>query len=101
MMRKHIKIEPKRWYYHCDTIEMLIWQDQPSGGAFPFKHFNHNQYIKDNEYKKFNRDNKKGRKNFVRDLERTIDQYIIFQVFQLGYHLMKDGVNLIQLKFQK
>ena len=74
MLRKHIKIEPKRWYYHCDTIGMLVWQDQPSGGTFPFKHFNHTQFIKDNEYKKFNIDNKKGRKNFVRDIERTIDQ---------------------------
>jgi hypothetical protein len=74
MLRKHIKIEPKRWYYHCDTIGMIVWQDQPSGGTFPFKHFNHTKFIKDNEYKKFSRENKKGRKNFVRDLERTIDQ---------------------------
>ena len=74
MLRKHIKIEPKRWYYHCDTIRMLTWQDQPSGGTFPFKHFNYSQYIKDNEYKKFNRDNKKGRKNFMRDIEITFDQ---------------------------
>ena len=73
MLRKHIKIEPKRWYYHCDIIGMLVWQDQPSGGTFPFKRVNKTQFIKDNNYKEFSRENKKGRKNFVRDLERTID----------------------------
>jgi len=74
MLRKHIKIEPKRWYYHCDTIGMLVWQDQPSGGTFPFKRINYTLFIKDNNYKKFSRENKKGRINYVRDLERTIDQ---------------------------
>ena len=27
MLRKHIKIEPMRWYYHCDRLGMLVWQD--------------------------------------------------------------------------
>ena len=31
MIRKHIKVEPSRWYYHCDRLGMLVWQDQPSG----------------------------------------------------------------------
>lgn len=31
MLRKHIKVEPARWYYHCDRIGMLVWQDMPSG----------------------------------------------------------------------
>jgi hypothetical protein len=74
MLRKHIKIEPKRWYYHCDKIGMLVWQDQPSGGNFPIKYFRSNLFIKDNNYQIFSRDNEKGRKNFMRDLERTIDQ---------------------------
>lgn len=30
MIRKHIKIEPARWYYHCDRLGMLVWQDMPS-----------------------------------------------------------------------
>ncbi|MEQ8880004.1 MAG: glycoside hydrolase family 2 TIM barrel-domain containing protein, partial [Cyclobacteriaceae bacterium] len=30
-IRKHIKIEPDRWYYHCDQLGMLVWQDMPSG----------------------------------------------------------------------
>ncbi len=33
MLRKHIKIEPLRWYYHCDRLGMCVWQDLPSGGG--------------------------------------------------------------------
>jgi len=33
MLRKHIKIEPLRWYYHCDRLGMLVWQDFVSGGG--------------------------------------------------------------------
>lgn len=31
MIRKHIKVEPARWYRYCDSIGMLVWQDMPSG----------------------------------------------------------------------
>jgi beta-galactosidase/beta-glucuronidase len=31
MLRKHIKVEPRRYYYHCDRIGLLVWQDMPSG----------------------------------------------------------------------
>ena len=33
MLRKHIKVEPLRWYYHCDRLGMLVWQDMPNGGG--------------------------------------------------------------------
>ena len=33
MIRKHIKIEASRWYYHCDRLGMLVWQDMVNGGA--------------------------------------------------------------------
>lgn len=36
MIRKHIKVEPARWYYHCDKLGMLVWQDMPSGDIYPF-----------------------------------------------------------------
>ncbi len=32
MIRKHVKIEPMRWYYHCDRMGMLVWQDMINGG---------------------------------------------------------------------
>ncbi len=31
MIRKHVKVEPDRWYFHCDKLGMLVWQDMPSG----------------------------------------------------------------------
>ena len=31
MIRKHVKVEPARWYYHCDRLGLLVWQDMPSG----------------------------------------------------------------------
>ena len=31
LIRKHVKVEPARWYYHCDRLGMLVWQDMPSG----------------------------------------------------------------------
>lgn len=35
MIRKHIKVEPRRYYYHCDRLGMALWQDQPSAGNGP------------------------------------------------------------------
>lgn len=33
MLRKHVKIEPLRWYHHCDRLGMLVWQDFVNGGG--------------------------------------------------------------------
>lgn len=35
MIRKHVKVEPARWYYHCDLEGILVWQDMPSGDDSP------------------------------------------------------------------
>ncbi|TWT72030.1 glycoside hydrolase family 2 protein [Crateriforma conspicua] len=35
MIRKHIKVEPRRFYSHCDKVGMLVWQDMPSTGGRP------------------------------------------------------------------
>ena len=35
MIRKHVKVEPARWYYHCDQLGIIVWQDMPSGGRGP------------------------------------------------------------------
>ena len=35
MIRKHVKVEPARWYYYCDRLGVIVWQDMPSGGRGP------------------------------------------------------------------
>ncbi|MFW6042758.1 MAG: glycoside hydrolase family 2 protein [Marinilabiliaceae bacterium] len=35
MIRKHVKVEPARWYAHCDRIGLLVWQDMPNGDDGP------------------------------------------------------------------
>lgn len=35
MIRKHVKVEPARWYTHCDKIGMIVWQDMPNGDREP------------------------------------------------------------------
>ncbi len=32
LIRKHVKVEPARWYYHCDRLGLIVWQDLPNGG---------------------------------------------------------------------
>ena len=33
LLRKHAKIEPQRWYYHCDKLGLIVWQDMVNGGG--------------------------------------------------------------------
>ena len=35
MVRKHVKVEPARWYTHCDQLGLIVWQDMPSGDKNP------------------------------------------------------------------
>lgn len=79
MLRKHIKIEPLRWYYHCDRLGMIVWQDMMSGGkyigtlyagALPNVGFLH---VKDNKYKTFSRGEKAWRDDYMRELSEMID----------------------------
>jgi len=81
MLRKHIKVEPARWYYHCDRIGMLVWQDMVCGGenynmkficTMPNMFMWTGRIIKDNKYKKFARENELGRKEYYRELKEMI-----------------------------
>ena len=35
IVRKHVKVEPARWYTHCDQLGLIVWQDMPNGGPSP------------------------------------------------------------------
>jgi len=43
MIRKHVKVEPARWYTYCDQLGILVWQDMPSGDRSP-QWQNHNYF---------------------------------------------------------
>ncbi len=78
-VRKHIKIEPMRWYYHCDRLGFVVWQDFVNGGgeykfthiaAFPFLGIKH----RDDDYKYFARENGAGRAEFAEAVDETLAQ---------------------------
>lgn len=79
MLRKHIKVEPARWYYHCDRLGMLVWQDMVSGGdyvstlivgALPNMNIKN---LKDDNYKMFKREDPDEREHFKTELFEMID----------------------------
>ncbi len=77
MLRKHIKIEPLRFYYHCDRIGMLVWQDMVNGGGEYRKLTITSPLVtgihwKDSRYKLFARESKEGRGQYHRELEETV-----------------------------
>lgn len=82
MIRKHCKIEPMRWYYHCDRLGMLVWQDMINGGTtynlvktcyiptvlFPLRR------KRDNDYGFTSRLDKNGREEWKKECVETIRQ---------------------------
>ena len=77
MLRKHIKIEPLRWYYHCDRLGMLVWQDMINGSErkdiiFHTILANLGIHLKDDRYKLFGRQNEVGRNQFLAELEEML-----------------------------
>lgn len=86
-LRKHIKIEPMRWYYHCDRLGMIVWQDMINGGrrynpfaigGFPlmgtFLRSKHIGMIKDDESHRsfYGRQDEEGIKEYYEDAEGMI-----------------------------
>lgn len=79
MIRKHIKVEPARWYYHCDRLGMLVWQDMPSGGIVPktavlAMGFILNLRLRDDRgYHRFGREEPTVRERFRNELKAMVD----------------------------
>lgn len=78
MLRKHIKIEPLRWYHHCDRLGMLVWQDMVNGGgqyqssvvSLPAMAPVH---LADSRYRLFARSDAEGRAQWLREMVETIE----------------------------
>lgn len=58
LIRKHIKVEPQRWYYHCDRLGLMVWQDMP------------------NIWEPDDADSLEVRSEFRKELKKMIDQHI-------------------------
>lgn len=78
MLRKHIKIEPLRWYHHCDRLGILVWQDMVNGGR------SYNPLItaapaigtgpiSDHRHKAFGRADAAGRASYRDELTASVD----------------------------
>lgn len=78
MLRKHIKVEPLRWYHHCDRLGMLVWQDAVNGGGTyhplvvtlpavaPLR-------LSDRRHRWFSRGDAAGRADFERELVDMVE----------------------------
>ena len=81
MVRKHLKIEPQRWYYHCDRLGMVVWQDMVNGGSC-YKHWFVTYLatlmswmkisMRDIYPKLLSRETRAGRHEFVREMKETV-----------------------------
>ena len=83
MLRKHVKLEPQRWYYHCDRLGMLVWQDMVCGGA-SYQHWfvtylatlmnAFSLTIPDGKLSRplLSRRNQEGRLDFLREMDETV-----------------------------
>ena len=83
MLRKHVKIEPARWYWHCDRIGMVVWQDMVNGGGPVHKILETygptlfpplGTHLRDNHYALLSRQDADARRRFEKDLRRMIRQ---------------------------
>ncbi|WAP51079.1 glycoside hydrolase family 2 [Arthrobacter sp. ATA002] len=78
MLRKHIKVEPLRWYYHCDRLGMLVWQDLVNGGR-SYRHAVVTapavgaRHRDDGDYAAFGRADDEGRDAFLAELRGTVE----------------------------
>lgn len=100
MLRKHLKIEPLRWYYHCDRLGMLVWQDMVNGGDeynallvgyLPTLFPKLAAHVGDHHYKLFGRKVVEGRAEWMKECRRTVDllynhpSVIVWVLFNEGW----------------
>ncbi len=78
MLRKHIKVEPARYYYNCDRMGIIVWQDMMNGGkivgeALTYLALKFGIKRKDLNYRFAGRASEESRKDFRRELAEMID----------------------------
>lgn len=82
-IRKHIKVESDRFYYHCDRLGMLVWQDMPNGGDSYSMFFVTYlptvstwlcRHMPDHCYRLFGRSDERGRRQYRQELRGMMKQ---------------------------
>jgi len=72
MIRKHVKVEPARWYTHCDQLGVIVWQDMPSGDRSP--EWQNRQYFNGTEMKR----SAESESNYRKEWKEIIDYLYSF-----------------------
>ena len=73
MIRKHVKVEPARWYWHCDRLGMLVWQDMPSP-----KHGDNKWGRKKYDEGTDSKITQEGKDNFYKEWAQIIKDFKVF-----------------------
>jgi beta-galactosidase/beta-glucuronidase len=83
MLRKHVKVEPRRYYYYCDRIGLIVWQDMPNGSHAVGEVTSTLTMIfglrrRDRNYRYAGREEAASRQNFRRELQEMVDHLYNF-----------------------
>ncbi len=87
MLRKHIKVENARWYYHCDRLGMIVCQDMVNGGSryhmpvisyLPTLFPSLAAHLKDSHYALLSRKDKRARKQWEKECMETVSHLKFF-----------------------
>ncbi|MGD9604856.1 MAG: glycoside hydrolase family 2 protein [Bacilli bacterium] len=110
VLRKHVKIEPRRWYYHCDRLGMLVWQDMVSGGRYSLPKMSLLPLLgiktcdDQNKLKVFGRDQLEAQESFYEEMTNTVallnsnPSVIIWTIFNEGWGQFNSQKNYDFLK---
>ena len=88
MIRKHIKVEPARWYTYCDKLGIIVWQDMPSGDRNP--EWQNRKYFEGTEMKR----SAESEACYRKEWKESWMHCTLILALAHGFHLMKLGDSL-------
>jgi hypothetical protein len=94
MVRKHIKREPDRWYYHCDRLGLLVWQDIPNAtsGDSPNQPVGQNEWVEENFIREM--------KNIMNSL-KNVPSIITWVIFNEGWGQYEFSANSLRESYTR
>lgn len=100
MVRKHIKVEPSRWYYYCDRLGLLVWQDMPSisptpTGVWDYEFFDQG---KDQEFTEWEKANFRKEWKEIIDHLRPFHCIVVWVPFNEGWGQFETKANALYTK---